>query len=162
VLVPVGEFIADGPAPGGDHRQREPPALGEQNVIDVRIARADLLWHVGNIKLDGPTAARFEVGEQQAVTGAQEVARMRFAVQQLLGSAAAVDPFTSALQRAEQETSAGLSERGSFALVRDEPFSGCGPVQEVRVIPALRMPVCRRASASAYAPAKTRSGATTS
>jgi len=58
--VPIREFIADVPAPGSDHREDEPPALREQNLIDVRIARADFLWHVGNIKLDRSTAARFE------------------------------------------------------------------------------------------------------
>ena len=100
MLVAIREFIADVPAPGSDHRKNEPPTLREQNLIDIRIVRADLLWHVRNIKLDGSTAARFEVDEQQAITGAEEVARMRFAVQQLIGSAAAADPFTSALQRA--------------------------------------------------------------
>src|SRR5258708_23153341 len=119
VLAPIGEFIADVPAPGSDHRKHEPPTLREQKLIDVRIARTDLLWHVGDVKLDGPTAARFEVDEQQAVTGAEEVARMRFAVQQLLGSTAAVDPFTSAVQRAEEETPVGLSEGGGFVTVRD-------------------------------------------
>ncbi len=44
---------------------------------------------------------------------------MRFAVQQLLGGTAAVDPFTSALQRAEEEMPVGLSERGGFVSVRD-------------------------------------------
>jgi hypothetical protein len=119
VPVPVREFIADIPAPGSDHRKHEPPALREQNLIDVRIARADLLWYVGNIKLDGSAAARFEVDEQRAVAGAEEVAGMRFAVQQLLGSTAAADPFTSALQRAEEEMPVGLSERGGFVSVRD-------------------------------------------
>jgi hypothetical protein len=90
------------------------PALREQNLIDVRIARADLLGHVGNIKIDGSTAARFEVDERRAVTDAEEVARMRFAVQQLLGSTAAV-----------------------------------------------RMPVCRYQSMSAWVPGKSRSGTTT-
>ena len=119
VPVPIREFIVDVPAPGSDHRKHEPSALREQNLIDVRIARADLLWHVDNIKLDGPTASRFEVDEQQAVTGAEEIARMRFAVQQLLGSTAAVDPFTSTLQRAEQEMPVGLSEPGGFVWVGD-------------------------------------------
>jgi hypothetical protein len=119
VPVPIREFIADVPAPGSDHRKHQPPTLREQNLIDVPIARADLLWHVGNIKLDGSTAARFEVNEQQAVTGAEEVARMRFAVQQLLGSTTAVDPFTSALQCAEEEMPAGLSECGGLVSVRD-------------------------------------------
>src|SRR5512142_670305 len=83
------------------------------------------------IKLDGSTAARFEVDDQQPVTGAEEVARMRFAVQQLLGSTAGVDPFRSALQRAEEKMPVGLSECGSFVFVRDEPFSLCHPVHEM-------------------------------
>src|SRR5215475_7714410 len=107
--APVREFVADVPAPGSDHRKHEPPALGEQDLIDVRIARADVLGHVGNIKLDGSTAARFEVDEQQAVAGAEDVARMRFAVQQLLGGTETVDPVTRALQRAEEEMPVGLS-----------------------------------------------------
>jgi hypothetical protein len=57
---------------------------------------------------------------------------MRFAVQQLLGSTAAVDPFTSALQRGEEEMPVGLSEGGGFVWVREQPFSLCGSVQEVR------------------------------
>ena len=132
MLVPIREFIADVPAPGSDHRKNEPPTLCEQNLIDIRIVRADLVWHVRNIELDGSTATRFEVDEQQAALGAEEVARMRFAVQQLLGSAAAVDPFTRALQRAEEEVPVGLSERGGLVSVRDQPFSLCGSVQEVR------------------------------
>jgi hypothetical protein len=132
VLVPVRELIADVPAPGSDHREHEPPALREQDLIDARIARADLLRHVGNIKLDGSAAARLEVDEQQALTGAEEVARMRIAVQQLLGSTAAVDPFSSAPQRAEEQMPAGLGQGGGFVWVREEPFGLCGPVQEVR------------------------------
>jgi hypothetical protein len=132
VLVPIREFIADVPAPGGDHSKHEPPALREQNLIDVRIACADLLWHVRNIKLGGSPAAGFEVDEPQAVTGIEEVARMRFAMQQLLGSTAAVDPSTRALQRAEEEMPVGLGERGGFVSVDNKPFSLCDPVQEVR------------------------------
>jgi hypothetical protein len=44
---------------------------------------------------------------------------MRFAVQRLLGSTAAVDPFTSALQHAGEEMPVGLSEGGGFVSVRD-------------------------------------------
>jgi hypothetical protein len=119
VPVPLREFIADVPAPCSDHRKHEPPTLREQNLIDARITGADLLRHVGNIELDGSTAACFEVDEQQAVTGAEEVARMRFAVQQLLGSTAAVDSFSSALQRVEEEMPVGFRERGGFVSVRD-------------------------------------------
>jgi hypothetical protein len=131
VLVPTRELITDVPAPRSDHRKHKPPTLREENLIDIRIACADLLWHMGDIKLDGSTATRLEVDEQQAVTGAEEVARMRFAMQQLLGSAAAVDPFTSALQRGEEEMPVGFSERGSLVSVRHEPFSRCGSVKKV-------------------------------
>jgi hypothetical protein len=119
VLVPTREFIADVPAPGSDHRKYKPPTLREQYLIDIRIARADLLWDVGNIKLDGSTATGFEVDEQQAVTGAEQVAGMRFPVQQLLDGAAAVDPFTSALQRAKEKMPVARSERGGFVSVPD-------------------------------------------
>ena len=57
---------------------------------------------------------------------------MRFAVQQLLGSAAAVDLLTRALQRAEEEMPVGLSERGGFVSVRDQLRSFFGSFQEVR------------------------------
>jgi len=119
VPVPIRELIADVPAPGRDHRKHESPALREQNLIGAWIARADLLWHVGNVELDRAAAAGFEVDEQQAVMSAEEVARMRFAVQQLLGSAAAADPFTGALQRAEEKMPVGLSQRRSFVWVAD-------------------------------------------
>ena len=122
MLVATGIFVADVPAPGSDHRQNEPPTFREQNAIDIRIVRADLLRHVRNIKLDGSTAACFEVDEQQAITSAEEVARMRFAVQQLVGSAAAADLFPSALKRIEEETPVGLRERRGFMWVRDQSF----------------------------------------
>jgi hypothetical protein len=131
VLVPIREFIADVPAPSRDHRKHEPSTFYKQNLIDVWIARADLLGHVGNIKLDGSAAARFEVDEQQAVTGADEVAGMRFSVQQLLGGAAAVDPFTRVPERAEEKVPVGLSECGGFVSLRDQPLSLRDSVQKV-------------------------------
>ncbi len=100
VVVPIREFVADVPSPGSDHRKNKPPTLLEQDLIDIRIVRADLVRHVRNIEFDWSTATRFEVDEEQAVLGAEEVAWMRFAVQQLLGSSAAVDLLTRAVQRA--------------------------------------------------------------
>jgi hypothetical protein len=60
VLVPTGELIAAVPAPGGDHGKNKPPTLSEQNVIEIRIVRANLAWHVRNVELDGSAAARLE------------------------------------------------------------------------------------------------------
>jgi hypothetical protein len=132
-------------------------------LIDIRIVGADLVWHVRNVELDGSTATRLEVDKQQAGLGAEEVARMRFAVQQLLGRAAAMDPFPRALQRAEEEMPVGLSERGGFVSVGDRPFSLDGSVQEVRRgdLDASH-PVWRRWSASAYTPGEFKSGGTDS
>ena len=100
MLVPIRELIAGVPSPCRDHRKNKPPTLVEQDLIDIWIVGADLVRHVRNIEFDWPTAARFEVGEERAILRAEDVAWMRFAVQQLLGSAEAVDLATSALQRA--------------------------------------------------------------
>ena len=132
MLAPVREFIADVPSPGRDHRKDKPLALFEQDLIDVRIVRADLIRHMRKIELDRATATRFEVDEQRAVLHAEEVAWMRFAVQKLLGSPAAVDLVTRALQRAEEEMPVCLTERGGFVSVRDQPHSLCCSFHEVR------------------------------
>ena len=66
VLVPIRELIADVPSPGCDHRKNKPPTLLQQDLIDIRVAGADLVRHVRNIELDWPTATRFEVDEYQA------------------------------------------------------------------------------------------------
>ncbi len=74
VLVPIRELIADVPSPGSDHRKNKPTTLLEQDLIDIRIVRADLVRHVRNIELDWPTTTRFEVDEQRSVRRAQDVA----------------------------------------------------------------------------------------
>ena len=56
---------------------------------------------------------------------------MRFAVQQLLGRAAALDLATHALQRACEEIPVGLGERRRFVPVRDQPLSLCDSLHEV-------------------------------
>lgn len=57
---------------------------------------------------------------------------MRFAVQQLLDSAAALDPFTRVLQGDQEEMPVGLGKRGGLVSVGDKPFSLGGSVQEAR------------------------------
>ncbi len=131
MLVAVGIFVAAVPAPGSDHHQNKPPTFREQNLIDIGIVRADLLRGVRNIELDGSTTARFEVDEEQAVTGVEEVARMRFAVQQLVHGAAAANPLPSALQRIEEEAPVGFRERRGFVRMRDQSFRCGDSIQEV-------------------------------
>ena len=69
MLVPIREFIADVPSPGPDHRKNKPSALLEQNVIDARVVRADLGGDMRDVELDGPTATRFQVDEEQPAFG---------------------------------------------------------------------------------------------
>jgi hypothetical protein len=75
------------PAPRRDHRKHQDPALAEQLTVNVRIPLADILGDMGEIEFDRPTAARLEVDEQRAGFRVEQVAWVRFAVQQLLGGA---------------------------------------------------------------------------
>ena len=128
----IRELVAGVPSPGSDHRKNEPPTLLEQGLIDIGIVRADVVRHVRNIELDGPTATRLQVDEERTVLRVEDVAWMGFAVQQLLAGAAAADLATRALQRAQEEIPVGLGERGGFVSVRDQPLSLCDAFPEVR------------------------------
>ena len=89
--APVRELVASIPAPRGDHRQHEDPALAQQVLIDARIVLADFFGRMGEVEFDRPTATRLEVDEQRPVLRGEHVARVRLAVQQLLGAAALAD-----------------------------------------------------------------------
>ena len=93
---PIRELVAGVPAPRRDHRKDERPARGEQRLIDARIVRDDRFGHMGEVEFDRPTAARLEVDEHRPVLGVEHVARVRFAVQQLLGGAAVGDRSSQA------------------------------------------------------------------
>src|SRR5262245_69378 len=94
VLVSVRVLITDVPSPGSHHGKHESPALLEQDLIDIRVMRADLVGCVRDVELDRPTAARLEVDEERAVRRVEDVAWVRFAVQQLFGSSTGVDVLT--------------------------------------------------------------------
>src|SRR3954466_11744411 len=95
----IRKLIPRIPTPSRDHRQDEATRLLEQHRIDTRIEHADLVWRMGDVELDGTSAARLEVGEEQAVSSSKEVAGMRLAVQQLVGVHAAANRLPSAMQR---------------------------------------------------------------
>ena len=80
----VRKLIARIPAPCGDHRENELPTVAEQRLIDARVVLADRLGDMGEIELDGPAAARFEVNEQRSVRGAEHVAKVRVASSNLV------------------------------------------------------------------------------
>ncbi len=89
--APVREVVVAIPAPRGDHRQHEGPAVAHQISIDARIVLADLLRRMGEVEFHRPTATRLEVDEQRPVRRAEHVAGMRLAVQELAGAAALTD-----------------------------------------------------------------------
>ena len=51
-LAPVWELVAFIPAPGGDHRQNEDPALAQQVLIDTGIMLADFFGRMGEVEFD--------------------------------------------------------------------------------------------------------------
>ena len=101
VPTPIRKLVPHVPAPSRDHREDEPTTLLEQNVVDARVVHADLVGRVSNVKLDGATAARLEVDEEQAFCGAQEVPGMRLSVQQLVHVHAPADCLAGGLERVE-------------------------------------------------------------
>ena len=79
--LPVRELVARIPAPRGDHGKNKDPALTEQFFISVRITLADLFGDMSEVELDGPTATRLEIDEQQSGLRTKHVAWVRLAVQ---------------------------------------------------------------------------------
>ena len=63
---------------------------------------------MGEVELDWSTAARFEVHEQQALVGAQQVAGVRLAVQQLLADTAGQDRAAQTFQRVDEKRPVGV------------------------------------------------------
>jgi hypothetical protein len=55
---------------------------------------------VCNVEFDRPNATSFEVDENQTTRGSQQISRMRFSVQQLLGGHAVPNCLTRAVERA--------------------------------------------------------------
>ena len=93
VPTPVRKLIAHVPAPGRDHREDEPTTLLEQILVETTVLLAYFVRHVSNVELDGATAARLEVDEEQPFRCAQEISRMRLAVQELVGARVRADCF---------------------------------------------------------------------
>src|ERR1700722_4128915 len=89
--LPIRELVIPIPAPCGDHGQNQASALSQQVFISAGIALAHIFGDMGEVEFDGSAAARLEIDEQQSGLRAEHVARVRLAVQQLLGTAAVED-----------------------------------------------------------------------
>src|SRR5215217_1046936 len=62
---PVRKLVANVPTPRCDHRENELPAIIQQSSVNARVVLADRLGNMGEIELDGSTAACLEVDEQR-------------------------------------------------------------------------------------------------
>ena len=101
-------------------------------MISVRIALADLFGHMGEVEFDRPTTTGLEVDEQRPVLRAEHVARVRLAVQQLLGGAAVADRSSQASQRVAEKLPVRVGERRSEVAARNELLSLRDSIREVR------------------------------
>jgi hypothetical protein len=84
----------------------------QQIRISPPIDLADLFRGVGDIELDRPTATRLKVHEQQPSVCAEQVAWMRFTVQQLF-VCPAIDHRVPASCPACPSEAPGLGQKGS-------------------------------------------------
>jgi hypothetical protein len=66
-------------------------------LINIRVVLDDLVGHMGEVEFDWSTATRLKVNEQRPALRAEQVARVRLTVQQLLRRAAADDRSSQAL-----------------------------------------------------------------
>src|ERR1700683_2254440 len=94
--LPIRELVVQVPAPGGDHGKNKDSALAQQVLISAGIALAHIFGDMGEGELNRARATRLEIDEQQSGLRAEHVARMRLAVQQLLGSVTVDDRLSSA------------------------------------------------------------------
>ena len=102
-MFSVRKLVVRIATPRRDHREHEQPTLAEQSLIGVAIALADIFGRMGDVELDRSPAARLEIDEPNPVVRAEHVAGMRFAVEQLLASAAVGDRLSSAPERSDEK-----------------------------------------------------------
>ena len=123
---------------------------------------ADLFGHMGEVELDGAAAARLEVDEQRPVLRVEHVARVRLAVQQLLGGAAVARSLVAGFATCCEKLPVGVGERRSEVGARNEmlglrdsigevrrrdidlPHAGMQPLERVRVVGRCELSGCTR------------------
>jgi hypothetical protein len=108
------------PTPGCDHRQRQNPALAQQVVVSAWIVRAHLFRHMGDVELDRPTATGLQVSEQQPVLRPEQIARVRLAVEQLLGDVPLTDRPRQLSQRVAQKLAVRIPKIRGLGAVADQ------------------------------------------
>lgn len=125
--------------PRGDHGQHEDPALANQRLISAGIVRADLDGRsfrpdgrMRDVELDRPTTARLEVDEQKPIPRPEHVARVRLAMQQLLGRASLDDRPAHRSQRRSEQIAVRAGDLRVVVRVIDQPLRLVDSIHEVR------------------------------
>jgi hypothetical protein len=126
-------------APRGDHGQHEDPALADQRLIGAGIECADLDrrparvdGRMGDVELDWPAATRLEVDEQQPAPRPEHVARVRLAVQQLLGRTSVDDRAAHRSQRRANQLAIGAGDLRVVGGIIDQALRLVDSIHEVR------------------------------
>lgn len=128
-------------------------------MIEIRVVRAHLDWRVGNIEFDWPHATGFEVDEDDSRWGTEEVARVRFSVQQLVGGRTALYGFACAVKRAQEKVTVTVIQRGlSLRFVTTRSAAATRSMKCGASIWTFRMAACSRWSATAYSAGSAGSG----
>src|SRR5262249_23649156 len=131
-VTPVRELVVVAPAPGGDQRPGENAALADQAGVRARVVLGNLLWGVGNIELDRPADAGFEVHEEGPILRSEQVARVRLAVQQLLASAGAADRAAQPAKCGAEKLPVGTGQLWSPGPVVNLSLRAGDPLGDVR------------------------------
>jgi len=129
--APVRELVISVPTPGCDHRQHQNPALAQQVVISVWKVCAHLFGHMGEVELDRPAATSLEVCEQQPVLRPEQIARVRLAVEQLLGGFPLTDRPRHLSQRVAQKLAVGIPKFRGLGVVADQRLRLRDAIREV-------------------------------
>ncbi len=141
------------PTPRYDHREHQNPALAKQVLISVPVVLAHLFGRMDDVELDRSAATRLQVYEQQPVLRPEQVARVRLAVQQLLGGAAVADRAPQASQRGAEQIPVRISELRRVGAVANQSLRLRDAIREVRRR-HIDLPHARHAAVRA--PARTR------
>ncbi|HKG57614.1 MAG TPA: hypothetical protein VKA85_10235 [Candidatus Limnocylindrales bacterium] len=120
------------PPPRCDHGKHEDAALAQQLIVNMRIPPADIFGNMGEVEFDRPTAARLEVQEQRPGFRAKHVARVRFAVQELLDPATFADRSSQASQRGAEKRPVRVGQGRSAVGARNELLSLDNAIGKVR------------------------------
>jgi hypothetical protein len=87
---------------------------------------------MGEVEFDRPTATRLEVYEQQPPARTEDVAWVRFAVEQLLDRSSVTDCSSAAPQRIDEKLAVRVDKLRSAIVAHHEPLGRSDSIREMR------------------------------